>query len=136
MSILGIDWGESRIGIAVSDPAGIISMPVCILEVKDEQDAINQIKNVALDKNAELIVVGLPLNMDGTEGPMAAKVREFMRKLASSSTLRVECWDERMSSMAAERTLSEADVNSRKRKSFRDKLAAQVILQGYLDAKA
>jgi putative Holliday junction resolvase len=136
MTVLGIDWGERRVGVSVSDPAGIISMPLCTLEVDDEKDAISQVKRVAGEKEASLIIVGLPINMDGTKGPILEKVEKFMANLAESSGLSVEGWDERMSSMAAERTLVEADVDCRQRKGIRDRLAAQVILQAYLDAKA
>jgi putative Holliday junction resolvase len=135
VTVLGIDWGERRVGVAISDPAGFFAMPACTLEVTSDADAVAQIKDVAVDKEAEMIVVGLPFNMNGTAGPMHEKVTTFINMLADAVAIPIEGWDERMSSMAADRALDDAGMDNRARKGIRDRVAAQVILQGYLDAK-
>ncbi len=136
MTVLGIDWGERRVGVAISDPAGFFAMPACTLEVTSDSDAVAKIKEVSVEKEAEMIVVGLPFNMNGTEGPIYEKVTVFMKLLSNAVDIPVDGWDERMSSMAADRALNEAGMDNREKKGVRDRVAAQVILQGYLDAKS
>lgn len=135
MTFIGIDWGARRVGVAISDPAGIVAIPICTLDVKSDTDAVEKIADVVADKEADFIVVGLPVNMSGTEGPMHERVSHFMRMLSEFTGLPVEGWDERMSSMAADRVLDHAQMDNRDRKGIRDRVAAQVILQAYLDAK-
>lgn len=136
MVVIGIDWGEKRVGVAVSDPAGIVAVPMLTLEVTRQKDLFNSIKAICEEKEAEKIVVGIPINMDGSKGPMCDKVEAFIQRLSDHISIPVEKWDERMSTMTADKALIEADMDNRKRKAVRDKLAAQVILQGYLDASA
>lgn len=133
---LGVDYGTRRVGFAVSDSMGIVAMPLFTRDVLSEAQAIRAVSEVAAEKGARRVVVGLPLNMDGTKGPMALQVEEFIRRLAERSGLEVVVWDERMSTGLVERMLVSADVSRLRRKEVRDKLAAQVILQGYLDAHA
>jgi putative Holliday junction resolvase len=133
--ILGIDYGTRRIGMAVSDEAGMLATPLCTAEVRSAPEAVAAVCRVAKEKAAVRIVVGLPLNMDGTKGPMAQEAEAFAQRLAERSGLPVDLSDERLSSGLVERTLLEADLSRGRRKEVRDKLAAQVILQGYLDAK-
>lgn len=136
MRVVGVDWGERRVGFAVADPMGSISLPLRTEEVASPEQAVQAVIDVCAETGAELVVVGLPLNMDGSEGPMAAKVRGFIGKLKTALDVPVEHWDERLSSSMVERVLLEADMSRKKRKKVRDKLAAQVILQGYLDARS
>lgn len=135
MRILGLDYGRRRIGLAVSDEEAILARP---LETLQRTHALERdlriIVQQADDLHAERIVVGLPLNMDGSKGEMAVEVEDFVRQLRDVSGLDVTVWDERLSSAEAERVLLEGDVKRRDRKRLRDKLAATLILQGYLDS--
>jgi putative holliday junction resolvase len=130
---MGLDYGEKRVGVAVSDPDGIIAMPYYVIEVTGEKALLAEIKKVCEATNAEAIVVGLPINMNGTAGPMAEKVGKFVEKLAELTDLPVEKWDERLTTSMAERSLLEADMSRAKRKKVRDMISAQIILQSYLD---
>jgi putative Holliday junction resolvase len=136
MRVLGIDYGEKRVGFAVSDPSGFLSLALRMAEVRSESDILRQVAEICREVEAERVVVGLPLNMDGTRGPMAEKVNGFVGRLSETLSIPVETFDERLSSSAVERSLIEADVSRAKRKNLRDKLAAQIILQGYLDRMA
>jgi len=134
--ILGIDYGERRVGFAVSDPAGVMATPLRIAEVRSDREAVDEVRRACADTEAERVVIGLPLTLKGERGPMAAKVEAFGRAVAAALGLPVEFWDERFSTATVERTLLDADMSRRRRKEVRDKLAAQVTLQCYLDAKA
>ncbi len=135
MRTLGIDYGEKRVGVAISDPFGTIALGVCTLTVTGMRDAIAKVHDVCLEKEVSTIVVGLPLNMNGSRGPMVEKVEKFIAGLAEVSGIEIVTSDERLSSAMVERTLLAADMSRQKRKGVIDKLAAQVILQGYLDRK-
>lgn len=136
MRILGIDWGERRVGMAVSDPMGMIATPLRVAEVRNDAEAVTAARDALAETEAELIVVGLPLNMDGTSGPKVQQVMAFCRKLESAVDVPVATSDERLSSRLVERAMLEGDLSRKKRKSVRDMLAAQVILQGYLDTQS
>ena len=133
MRIIGIDYGERRVGVAISDPLGSIALGVDTIEVTSLKDAVAKVCEVCREKNAATVVVGLPLNMNGTRGPMVDRVERFVSELTEAAGLPVVTYDERLSSAMVERTLLDADMSRNKRKGVRDKLAAQVILQGYLD---
>ncbi len=134
--IMGIDYGKARIGIAISDALGMVANPV---ETVNEKFFPNQISLVA-KKVKELsptkIVLGLPRNMDGTEGDSAALVREFAEKLFEETNVPYELLDERLTTVSAHKLLSEMNVSgSKKRKGVVDTLSAVIILQNYLDKK-
>lgn len=133
--ILGLDYGERRIGVAVSDEAGIIAMPLCKIQVQNRRQALAEIRRISLEKDVARIVVGMPLNMNGTRGPQAESVDVFVKQIGEHVNIPVEVWDERLSSQMAERVLIDFDTSRSKRKGVIDKLAAQVVLQGYLDAR-
>ncbi len=135
MRILGLDAGRKRVGIAMSDPMGIIAQGIKSLEVKDEESTINEICALAKENSVEEIVVGLPLNMNGTAGPMAQEVTLFADKLKTRTGLPIKMWDERLTSLQIERDLVFMDVSRAKRKKINDMLAAQIILQNYLDSR-
>ena len=135
MRVLGIDWGEKRIGFAVSDPLGILATPVDTAEVSGLKESVEAVRRICEEKEAEQIVVGLPINMDGTHGEMVDRIHVFVAALKEDLGLPVAIWDERMSSLAADRVMDEMGMNQKKRKGVRDKLAAQFILQGYLDSQ-
>lgn len=133
--VLGVDYGRRRIGIAISDEGRFFAFPHDMLEVRSIEDAIRQVAECATRQAVGLIVVGMPLNMNGTEGPMADEVNRFSKQVSARCGIPVEPWDERLSSYSAQQVLLEADVSRRKRKGLVDKIAAQQILQDYLDSK-
>jgi putative Holliday junction resolvase len=132
--VLGIDYGTKRLGLALSDATAMIAMPLRVTAVRSLAEAVAVVCRTAVEKEVVKIVVGFPLNMDNTKGPMAQEVEVFVKELSGKCGLPVEIWDERMSTGLVERMLLQADVSRGRRKEVRDKLAAQVILQGYLDA--
>jgi putative Holliday junction resolvase len=136
MPILGIDYGSRRIGVAVSDATGTIALPLKILDVKSVAQAVEKVAAVVAERSAEQVVVGLPLNMNGTEGEMATAARCFAEALEEAIAAHVTLFDERLSTMEIERVLLDADLSRNKRKGVRDKLAARVILQAWMDAQA
>ena len=136
MPILGIDYGSRRIGVAVSDATGTIALPLKILDIKSVAQAVAKVAEVVAERSAEQVVVGLPLNMNGTEGEMATAARRFAEALEEAVAAHVTLFDERLSTSEIERVLLEADLSRNKRKGVRDKLAARVILQAWMDAQA
>lgn len=139
MRILGLDVGEKTVGVAVSDPMRITGQPVETVLFSNQSQAFSRLVTLIEEREVEEIVCGLPLNMNGTEGPQAQFVRKFMEGLAqklsaSGKNLPVHFWDERLSTVGAERVLLEADVSRAKRKKVIDKMAASYILQGYLES--
>ncbi|TYO95082.1 Holliday junction resolvase RuvX [Desulfallas thermosapovorans] len=135
MRIMGIDFGDKKIGIAVSDQLGWTAQGVeTIVRQPGMKKDLDKIKALALKYEVEKVVVGLPRNMDGTTGPQGEKVLHFADKVRRHLGLPVETWDERLSTVAAERLLIHADISRAKRRKVIDKMAASIILQGYLDA--
>jgi len=130
--IMCVDIGEKRIGIAVSDLLGLTAQGIETYHRKGEGDA-EYISSKAKELGASLIVAGLPLNMNGTEGPAVEKVRAFMSEVEALGH-KTAFQDERMTTMSAERTLLEADMSRKKRRQVIDKVAAVYILQSYLDS--
>jgi len=133
MQILGIDYGRKRIGLAISDPDGIVATPLPIYTRRDARADIEHIARLAREKEAGMIVIGLPLNMDGSRGEMADEVVAFAEKLGARARIPVVTFDERLTTEEAERVLLQADLSRKKRKRVRDSLAAVLILQGYLE---
>lgn len=131
---LGVDYGERRVGLAVSDELGLMAMPLEILQVQGLKQVIRDVLRLCREKQVAGIVVGLPLNMDGSRGSAVEAVERFVGELRRETGLSVSMWDERMSSRQVERMLIDSDVSRSRRKGLVDKLAAQVILQSYLDA--
>lgn len=139
MRILGLDVGEKTVGVAVSDALGFTAQPIETIFFKTPSEAFSRLGRLIEEREAEEIICGLPLNMNGTEGPQTQFVRKFMEGLtkklsASGKILPVHFWDERLSTVGAERVLIEADVSRAKRKKVIDKMAACFILQGYLES--
>lgn len=136
MRILGIDYGDKRIGLALSDPMEIIAGALGTYNATGDDDAdAEYIVETAAKNDVKLIVMGLPKNMDGSEGERATKVCRFGEILEGKSGLKVVYKDERLSSVSANRVLDEANVHWKKRKNVVDTMAAQIILQSYLDIK-
>jgi len=132
--VLGIDYGEKRLGFAVSDEMEVVATPLAVHTRKKQGDDVTAVIRICRERNIERVVIGHPLNMDGSSGPAVDKVDEFAARLREQSDIEVEFWDERMSTMSAERVLIEGDMSRERRKKVIDKLAAQIILQNYLDA--
>lgn len=132
--ILGIDYGERRIGIAISDATATIATPLQTVDGTAPQQAARAIVALAVERGVERIVVGLPLRMDGSSGPSAENAKAFGERLLKAGACPVEYWDERFSSRTAEQALIEGGTRRQKRKQVIDKLAAQIILQHYLDS--
>lgn len=133
---LGIDHGEARIGLAISDELGMLAHPLETLHLKEVADPIARIADLAAREKLGIIVVGLPRNMNGTYGPAAEKVCAFAEKLRAAVSCEVKLWDERLTSVAAQRSLHEAGRDVKKSRAVIDQVAAQLILQGWLDSQA
>jgi len=130
---LGIDLGEARIGLAISDELGMLAHPLETVRVRETPDVISHIAGIVTRDDVNVIVVGLPRNMDGSYGPAAEKARAFAEKLRAKTNAEITFWDERLTSVAAQRALHEAGRNTKKSRPVLDQVAAQLILQGYLD---
>ncbi len=133
MRILGIDHGTKRIGLALSDELGIIAHPLEFVLAEPLSTALARLKTIIEERQVELLLVGMPRNMDGTYGPAAAKVQEFVTMLKEAVTTPVKLWDERLTSAQANRFLIQANVRRDKRKQKVDQTAAAILLQSYLD---
>ena len=133
--ILGIDWGEKRIGLAVSDPLGITAQGLPTLAVSSSGETLREIAATVRKWEVARIVIGLPLLMDGSEGEGTRKVRQLGRRLEAELDLPVEFSDERLTSRIAEAALLEGDLSRKRRKEESDRLAAQLILRNYLDSE-
>lgn len=135
MRILGLDVGEKTIGVAVSDEFGWTAQGVEVIRRKKFEDDLKRLQELVESYGVESIVVGLPKNMNGTLGPRAEMIKEFTNDINEAIQLPIHYWDERLTTVSAEKTLLEADVSRKKRKKVIDKMAAMFILQGYLDNK-
>ncbi|MBM4447220.1 MAG: Holliday junction resolvase RuvX [Chloroflexi bacterium] len=134
MRILGLDVGDRRIGVAISDPGEILASPLVTITREDEQNAIDAIIQLVDQHDVKRIVVGLPYSLDGSIGEQASKVMDFVEELSKGTSAKIEIWDERLSTVAVERLLREAGNKRAGRKASRDAAAAAFILQGYLDS--
>jgi len=132
MRVLAVDYGERRTGIAVSDEIGITAQGLETIEVKDESEILSRVAQIAKETGAETRVVGLPLNMDGTESEKSRKVREFGAMLVEETSLTVVFRDERMTSKQAQRVMIELNKKTFKNKPMIDRISATLILQEYL----
>lgn len=135
MRIGGLDVGDRTIGVAVSDELGLTAQGLEVIRRRSPEEDLARLGEIARQYDVARWVVGMPRNMNGSYGPRSELTREFMQRLAEHSGLPVEAWDERLSTVAAERVLLEADVSRARRRKVIDKMAAAVILQGYLDSR-
>src|ERR1051325_10047888 len=134
MRILALDHGTKRIGIAVSDELKMIAQPLEFFPAEPFAEFLARLKELIREKEVELILVGLPRNMDGSYGPAALKVREFVAVLKETIAIPIKLWDERLTSVQANRFLIEGNVRREKRKEKVDKTAAAILLQSFLDS--
>lgn len=135
MRLMGLDIGERRIGVAVSDELMLTAQGLCVIETRGVSQDLAAIGELIAERGITHLVVGLPRNMNGSLGPMAEKVQEFGRQLGEMNPqLPLAYWDERLTTSAAQKTLLAADLSRRRRRQVVDKVAAMLILQGYMDA--
>lgn len=135
MRSMGLDLGTKTIGLAVSDELGITAQGLATLERRGPRKDLEALQERVSEYSIERFIIGLPLNMDGTEGARAEFTRKFGTSLEEATRLPVIYWDERLTTVAAHRALSELDASRKKRKEVIDQVAAVLILQGWLDAQ-
>ncbi len=135
MIILSVDYGDKRTGIAVCDKLEMLASPVCVINEWNIDSLAAKILELAKEKQAEEIVVGLPKNMDGSEGFRADACKELGKKLEELTEIPVKFWDERLTTVSAHKILSDNNVRGKKRKAVVDAVAADIILQDYIDSR-
>ena len=135
MRILGLDVGTKRIGVAMSDELLLTAQGSETIERRSPDADIGRIAALVRDNGVSEVVVGFPLNMNGSEGPKTKEVAVFVGELSKAVAVPIKTWDERLTTVQVERVMLEADISRAKRKKNADKLAAQVILQSYLDSR-
>ena len=136
MRVLGLDYGSKTVGVAVTDPLGLTAQPLETIVRKEENKlrrTLARLEELSREYEAERIIVGLPLNMDDSEGERAAKAREFGEKLKTRTGLPLEFEDERLTTVEAEEILAEAKIPPKERKQYLDKMAASLILRSWLE---
>lgn len=134
MKVLGIDLGDARTGVAISDELKMIAQSHGTIFSKDWQEIITKIKEIVEAERVETIVIGFPKNMNGTVGERGEKTKEFVKILEDTINVKTVLWDERLTTVSAHRVLSEANVRGKKRKKVVDTVSAVFILQCYLDS--
>lgn len=145
MRTLGLDWGEARVGVALSDPTGVVAMPHGVIHEKNKGDQTRAVVELVRETGSQRIVVGLPLHMDGSRSPSTDEAERFAAKLEATTGLEVVRWDERWTSVAAERALREMGGRRKRGQGQRrhdhtkkgdvDRVAATLMLQAYLDSR-
>jgi putative holliday junction resolvase len=134
--ILALDLGKKRIGLALSDPLGITAQGLPTLERKNMREDLAELKRIAEENEVTLILMGHPLHMSGAEGRQAAYAREFAEKLAARTGIEVKLWDERLTTVEAQRVLRESGISIEKRARAVDRLSAVILLASFLDSLA
>lgn len=133
MRILGLDVGQRTIGVAVCDPLGFTAQGLTTIRRTNKEKDIEEIRKFCNEYNVEVIVIGLPKNMNGTIGPSGEIIMAFGKLIEEELAIEIKFWDERLTTVAATKAMLEADLSRSKRKKIVDKVAATYILQGYLD---
>lgn len=136
MRVLALDHGTRRVGVAVSDELQMIAQPLEYIPPEPFADFLARLKEILREKEVSLILVGLPRNMDGSYGPAALKVQEFVAALKDAVTVPIKTWDERLTTVQAQKFLIQGKVRREQRKQKVDKTAAAILLQSYLDGLA
>ena len=134
MRFLSLDHGTKRVGVALSDEMRLIAQPLEFIPPEPFAEFLSRLKEIIRTKQIDLILVGMPRNMDGSYGPAALRVQEFVAALRDALVVPIETWDERLTSAQAQRFLIEGGVRRRQRKEKVDKTAAAILLQSYLDS--
>lgn len=133
---MGLDVGTKTVGVAIADELGMTAQPITTVRRTNMKADLEALRQLVQEYGVTHAVIGLPLNMDGSEGPRAEASRAFAAVLERSLGVTVELWDERLTTVSAQRVLLEADLSREKRKKVVDTVAASIILQGWLDAQA
>lgn len=133
--VLGVDLGSARVGLAVSDPAGLTAQPLDVLKVGDTDDVVAAVARRAEELEVGEIVVGIPLRMDGAHGPEADAAESFARRLEGATSVPVRRWDERLSTVEASRAMRSAGADARRQRGVVDKVAAALVLGAYLESR-
>ena len=133
MSIMGLDVGQKRIGVAIAASEGLLAIPIDVIERTGEEVDLKAMLALINEWGIDRVVVGLPLSMDGSIGKQAEEVVAFSKALSQRISVPVDTWDERLSTVASERLMRDTGMKSGKRKAHRDAMAAAIILQGYLE---
>jgi putative holliday junction resolvase len=133
MRILALDFGSKRIGVAVSDETKTIAQPLEFIPAEPFADFLVRLKEILAEKEVDVLLLGLPRNMDGSYGPAAQNVQTFATALRTAITVPIKLWDERLTTSQADRILIQGNVRREKRKEKVDKMAAAILLQSYLD---
>ncbi len=141
--VMGLDIGKKRIGVALSDPSGVLASPLEVLhwgsgsrELPDEESVLMRLGELVSDYEVDILVVGIPKSMGGGEGPQAEYTRHWVGRLRDYLQVRIVTWDERLSTVGAERALLEGNVRRRSRRGLVDKMAAALILETYLRSRS
>jgi putative holliday junction resolvase len=134
MRVLALDHGTKRVGLAISDEMGMIAQPLTFLPAEPLAELLEGLKKVVAEKNVQQILVGVPRNMDGTYGPAAEKARKFVEQLKGALTIPIRTWDERLTSVQANKAMIQGGLRREERKLKADQTAAAILLQSYLDS--
>ena len=132
MKIMAVDFGDARTGLAICDKTELLASPVGVIHEKRFEHAVEKVPAAAAETRAEAVIVGLPLNMNGSEGPRAELCRNFAEQLSSRVNVPVRMWDERQTTVSAAGYLNQTDTRGKKRKEVIDAVAAVIILDSYL----
>ena len=135
MKVMGLDLGDARTGVALSDELKMMAHSYGTLYNKDGEDLLTQLEPIVKENNLEAVVIGLPKNMNGTVGERGEKAKEFAKNFEEKFGIKTILWDERLTTVSAHRVLSEANVRGKKRKKVVDTVSAVFILQCYLDSR-
>ncbi len=135
MVIISVDYGDKRTGIAVCDKLEMLASPVCVITEWNQENLAKKVIDIAIEKKAEQIVVGLPKNMDGSMGFRSEACQALGALIQNLTDIPVVYWDERLTTVSAHRILSENNVRGKKRKNVVDAVAADIILQDYIDSR-
>ena len=133
--VMALDYGDRRIGVALSDPLGVSAQPLLTIERRSRTDDFERLTGLVREHAVTRVVVGLPLGMDGSRGERVRLTELFMERVRKATGLPVEPWDERLTTVQAERALIESDLSRRRRRSVIDQAAAVILLQSWLDAR-
>lgn len=131
--ILAIDYGEVRIGLAISDPLRIFAFPLMVIDLRKNVDFIKTIQDIIKEKEVKKVIIGYPLKMDGSEGIQAEKVKGFIEELKAEINLDIEMVDERLTTTVAQRALTDIGIGQKKQRGIIDKIAAAKLLETYLE---
>lgn len=133
MKIMAVDLGEARTGLAVCDRTEFLASPIGVIHEKDKKTLLKKVATAAKEYDVKMVVIGLPINMDGSQGDRADTCREFAEKLKKIIPIPVRMWDERQTTVSAHKYLNETNVRGQKRKDMIDEVAATIILEGFME---